>query len=285
MDPLNINILTLPDHKVIIENFLERYFAELSWTVIELNVDMKRFPEGSNIIGYLRLLIPEISCFSKVLYLDADTLIKTDLRELWQISLEDFLFGAMLDCNFPTFVPQGCSESSLYFNSGVLLMNVLNMKKIDFTNQVLNYLVQNRNKMRFQFGDQDAMNYLFHKDWKMVHCKWNVLSHLTLPDMIRIAIREVKHNTIQIQMQEAIENPAIIHFAGEHSPWIFGTRTLFSNDWHSYRKEFMADEDFFSYQRTCVEKKIRQKVKIINLDSKNMALCLENILKSYRSSI
>lgn len=79
---------------------------------------------------FLRLFadqIPELP--NKLLYLDADTVCYKDLSELFNIDVSDYEFAASRDYIGRWFIDYN------YLNSGVLLLNLENMKKNDsFTN-------------------------------------------------------------------------------------------------------------------------------------------------------
>ena len=69
-----------------------------------------------------------MKCLSveRVIYLDADTLARKDLRELWSTNLKGHPIAAMLDVWAPMghdHVPRGP-----YFNSGVLLLVLVNVR-------------------------------------------------------------------------------------------------------------------------------------------------------------
>ena len=69
-----------------------------------------------------------MKCLSveRVIYLDADTLVRKDLRELWSTNLKGHPIAAMLDVWAPMghdHVPRGP-----YFNSGVLLLVLVKVR-------------------------------------------------------------------------------------------------------------------------------------------------------------
>ena len=73
---------------------------------------------------FLRLFVDEIpSLPNKLLYLDADTVCYKDLSELYNIDISDYEFAASKDYLGRWFIDYN------YLNSGVLLLNLENMRK------------------------------------------------------------------------------------------------------------------------------------------------------------
>lgn len=68
----------------------------------------------------------------KVLYLDADSLILSSFKELWETDMEDYYLAAVLDVG-PDYVKTavGLPKDAKFINSGVLLINLKNgVKKV-----------------------------------------------------------------------------------------------------------------------------------------------------------
>ena len=109
--------------------------------VSELIEDIKiELPHIKNYWGTIasmyRLLIPNIlpKNITKVIYLDADTIINLDINELWQIDLGNHSIAAVTEMEsgassdrmnavFP-LVTQGIIEPEKYFNAGMLVLNL-----------------------------------------------------------------------------------------------------------------------------------------------------------------
>lgn len=119
------------------------------------------------IAAYYRTLIPDVlsSAIEKCIYLDSDIVVNMDIKELWQIDLGQRILGVVtsksddrrLDYNLCI---EGIVKFEDYFNSGVLLMNMVALrqeKKRMFN--ALDFLATNP-----QFtllADQDLLNYCF----------------------------------------------------------------------------------------------------------------------------
>lgn len=141
--PLEIRILTMDDtaanakytpitqeHVALLDAALKHFHPESRALRVDLT---ERFAEvfagGKNLknsytpYALLRLLAddPAIVPHEKAIYLDVDTMACRDIRELWEIDLTDYEYGAAPDYMGTFWVAKD------YCNSGVLL---LNLKKI-----------------------------------------------------------------------------------------------------------------------------------------------------------
>ena len=95
---------------------------------------------------YFRLFLPELyPQYNKVLYLDSDIIIKGDISELYNTELGTNLVAAAPDDiiqynkvfqDYAELVV-GVSKYQYYFNAGVLLMNLDELRKFDFQNKFL----------------------------------------------------------------------------------------------------------------------------------------------------
>ncbi|MDR1254690.1 MAG: glycosyltransferase family 8 protein [Puniceicoccales bacterium] len=115
---------------------------------------------------FYRVCIPEIlRNQEKVIYLDSDIIVEGDLGDLWDQPLENYWFGAVyLDNNFikDTQLKKfkaniGLEENKRYFNSGVMLMNLVVMRNERVLYQVLDFLRKNPH-IKLSCPEQDILN-------------------------------------------------------------------------------------------------------------------------------
>ena len=128
---------------------------------------------------YFRLFIPELyPQYNKALYIDSDTTVLGDISELYNIDLENNLVGAVADDSvehndaFKEYVERviGMATYKNYFNAGVLLLNLDEMRKFDFQAKFL-YLLET---VKFSVAqDQDYLNRLCKGRTKLISEVWN----------------------------------------------------------------------------------------------------------------
>ncbi|KAJ3531773.1 hypothetical protein NMY22_g8017 [Coprinellus aureogranulatus] len=145
----------------------------------------------------------------RLLYLDADILIRGDIHSLWDTDLEGCPIGAALDIGHP-FGPSGLPNGSSdikYFNAGVLLMDLTKIR----SSGEMEALVETSKQMKNStFADQDSLNVHFRGRWKEVSVKWNAQGLGSYADSDGPGRHWVDRG--------AIANPTIVHFTGPVHP-------------------------------------------------------------------
>jgi lipopolysaccharide biosynthesis glycosyltransferase len=134
-------------------------------------------------IGTLfRLLIPEVLFLDKAIYLDCDVVVNMDIRELWEISVDDCALAGVLDR--PADKPyrwispkafrlkrMGCDPAA-YINAGVLSMNLSRMRKeYNLVQESVPWF--SRHKHYTDTADQDLINAHFRGDIKIIDGRFN----------------------------------------------------------------------------------------------------------------
>ena len=104
----------------------------------------------------------------RVIFLDGDIIVQEDLSSLYNIDLEGKQIGAVKDVVGMTFVNNGDPNFS-YFNSGILLMDLDEMRKNNCASKAMEYRKNGINERM----DQDALNYVFKDNVKILPFKWN----------------------------------------------------------------------------------------------------------------
>ena len=122
-----------------------------------------------------KLLIPTLLSddIDKALYLDGDTLILSDVKELYNENIENYIASMGIDNgdyadreinNYP--VTQPC-----YFNAGVILFNLSKWREMNITEQMEEFTKQNP---KLFYAEQDILNSVInYEDIKMFEIKWN----------------------------------------------------------------------------------------------------------------
>jgi len=164
---------------------------------------------------WLRILLPEVLAVSdRVVYLDADVIVTDSLMPLWRSPLGTDLLGAVSNPLYPYMPPYprdqlGIDDPADYFNSGVLLMNLDQMRRERTGEALRNYAIENPGNW---YPDQDALNAVCRGRWRRLHPRWNVQS----------TIYELPPSALPFSDEEVCEarhHPAVVHFIGPFKPW------------------------------------------------------------------
>lgn len=129
---------------------------------------------------YYRLFIPELfPQLEKVLYLDCDIVLQTDVAELFDQDMAGDLVGAVPDSMVTAIDAFGEYVSNRlgirpehYFNAGVLLMDLDAMRRFHFTEVFLKLL----NSVTFRVAqDQDYLNVICKGRTLLLGREWNTM--------------------------------------------------------------------------------------------------------------
>lgn len=156
---------------------------------------------------YFRLFLPNLyPQYDKVLYLDSDIVILDDIAKLYNTDMGDNLVAAAPDdvvISNPIFRDYaekvvGVADCNRYFNAGVLLMNLHQLRKFKFQEK-FTYVLE---RIRFEVAqDQDYLNRLCKGRVKIVDRTWN-----------RMPIPNPKIRT---------EDVRLVHYNLAFKPWHF----------------------------------------------------------------
>ena len=171
---------------------------------------------------YFRLFLPLLlpSTVVKLIYLDCDIVVRHSLRSLFDEDIADYYLGAVyhtddLSINNGAFTRLNIPQEQSYFNAGVLLINLEKWRKDNIYEKCLNYLHSNADKIVNH--DQDVLNVVCGHKTKLLSCTWNCINDFLLQvfqeknDRITSIYRE--------NIDEVINDPAVVHFAFRPKPW------------------------------------------------------------------
>ncbi|MCD7723152.1 MAG: glycosyltransferase family 8 protein [Clostridiales bacterium] len=167
--------------------------------------------------AYYRVLMSEYlpKELDRILYLDPDTIIIKPLDKLYNYDFGNKCFiaaghthGAVEWFNKKRLK---MGRTSQYINSGVLMVNLDNLRRV-FSPQLVFDYVHRQGRRLFQ-ADQDVINALFHKYTIYVCAELYNLDERTFRRNVR-SLSYVSKNTV------------IIHYDGRNKPWLDGYRGM-----------------------------------------------------------
>ena len=165
---------------------------------------------------YFRLFIATMfPHIDKALYLDSDTVIDADVAELFDIDLQGNLIAAVHD----NFISANKETTDYvvdalgmpvgdYINSGVLVMDLKQLRDVDFAGRFTALL--NEHHVESIAADQDYLNVMCHGQIKMLDREWN---------------------TMMADGSDGPENPKIIHYNLFGKPWHYKDATNADRFW------------------------------------------------------
>lgn len=161
--------LIVPEHIPELSSFKQHIIDEE-----KLKSQYIRDYDRITMFTYARLFIPEILFNDEMcLYIDGDILVNTNLEELYKTYVP--FIGAVKDAN-PGWLLDGI-EKPVYYNAGVLLMNLENLRKDGFTKKCIDYIANCEETYLGKEGtwlhDQTTINALYSEKITNLDSKWN----------------------------------------------------------------------------------------------------------------
>ena len=175
---------------------------------------------------YYRFLIPTLfKDYEKVLYIDTDTIVLKDLKELYDVDLEDKFIAAVKDIEIRKLVKDdkkfkqytieelGMQSEEDYFNAGILLFDIKKFKEIDFLNLCLEKLKELKKP---KIVDQCVLNSILYKKVKFISLRWNYLWNTNIKNK---NLNRIFNDNFYEEFKDAFENHYIIHYCDHFKPW------------------------------------------------------------------
>ena len=156
-----------------------------------------------------QFLLPE--SLKRVLWLDADIIITKDIEAFYHQSFDGMKYVVCPEKEYPGEYDLwkariqkerlGLPDEHVYFNSGVLLMNLALLRKETERDEILQKCLKLKDAL--QFPDQDLLNAIYfgqvkYAEWKLFN--YELLGVKRLP-------------------KEDAERLYILHYTGPHKPW------------------------------------------------------------------
>ena len=162
------------------------------------------------IATYYRLklasLLPNVD---KIIYFDCDMVVNSDLQELFDTNLDEYLVAGVQDIN-----KKMIKKNPSYVNSGMLVFNLDLMKKENIESKFLQYTQENFETIKC--GDQTIINEVCKDRIKLVGDTWNVQS------------------SNFTNRSSYISEPKVIHYVAKNKPWGLNSYSYHKNLYFKY---------------------------------------------------
>lgn len=253
------------EDKKILSNMVSKYanseiiFVEVSQYVTDKIKEQFYVRPNSyfTIATYYRMLLPEIfPNLNRVIYLDCDIVVLSDISELYKTELDGHYLGATLDPEMNRLMFEqrngqelwksylvevlGLENPYEYFQAGVLVMDLEKMRRENFFAQCIDKL---REIPKPRIVDQCILNSVLYGKVRHIDLAWNVewVIPLRRSDLAHHLPADIYANYIH-----ARKNPKIIHYCGDFKPWRNPNFELAYHFWHYARKTPFYEKILFS---------------------------------------
>ena len=192
--------------------------------------------------AYYRILLAStLTEVERVIYLDCDMVILKDLSDVYNENIDGFGVAAVRDYDMlkiPDHYNQiGLNNEDYYFNSGFMLINLNYWRKHDSESALVSFATKPRH---VYFHDQDALNFVFKRNWKILEPKWNRYN------IFNINVDNLFDNIDS--MNAFFDNPCVIHYPGRYfKPWFRTWFIPYKHEWQYYKS--LSEWGDFAYKK------------------------------------
>ena len=192
---------------------------------------------------YFRLFLPNLyPQYDKILYLDSDLVLLDDVAKLYNINIKNALIGATTE-ETVSLTPElrdyaeriiGVSYYKHYFNAGVLLMNLKELREFGFQEKFLYLLEKNIYSVA---QDQDYLNRMCKGRVKYINPMWN---KSPIPRK-NINVKKIK----------------LIHYTLARKPW-YNDAVIYSEYFWEYAKKTEYYDEILEIKRNYTQEQIKE---------------------------
>src|SRR4030095_5226825 len=170
----------------ILSRLIDRIGGDVGLEFVMADVSVFRaatLGPGQSHMTYCRILLQELVNVRRLIYLDCDTLVFRDLSGLFDLELSprnvlaavhDSETLSLAEDSLALAKAMNLSAEGTYFNCGVMLMDLDELKRQHFFESAVDFL--NRWSGKYRFWDQSAINFLLHRQIDQLPEHWNCAS-------------------------------------------------------------------------------------------------------------
>jgi lipopolysaccharide biosynthesis glycosyltransferase len=250
--PININLIYTELSKKNIGR-IDALCKKNNYNLILHKIDRSLFnnaPEMGHLKleTYYRLIIPKLIKEKSALYLDCDIYINSDIKDLFELNIDNYAVGAVEDPSYQPIKKLNMNPSSIYFNAGILLLNLDFWRKNNISEKVLEYAINNIEII--SYADQCALNAVIDGNFLPLGKYYNFQSgHI---------------NLINENVLEELSSSKIIHFTGAHKPTHYLSTHPFKDE---YLLEFKKTPHYFKFRMKNIVRILLKKANLESLPS------------------
>ncbi|KAK7407304.1 hypothetical protein VNO78_09106 [Psophocarpus tetragonolobus] len=176
-----------------------------------------------NPLNYARNYLGDMldTCVDRVIYLDSDVVVVDDVRKLWRVPLaESRVIGAPEYChanftkyftdefwNDPLLSRVFSSRKPCYFNTGVMVMDLVRWREGNYRKRIENWMELQRKKRIYELGSLPPFLLVFAGNVEPIHHRWN--QHGLGGDNLNGVCRSLHPGPV-----------SLLHWSGKGKPWV-----------------------------------------------------------------
>ncbi|GAA5818432.1 MAG: glycosyltransferase family 8 protein [Methanobrevibacter sp. CfCl-M3] len=217
----NLNLVILDG------GFIDHFFHELFLRYEVDHANSSRMAMFGRI--FADSLIPDD--IDKILYLDCDIVVNGDVSALFNVDLGVNYVGAVLD-RITNILCMDLSLSDVYFNSGVLLINLGKWREDNLEEKILNE-IERQVLNNSHVYDQSVLNHVLQGRVKVLPLEYNFYPFFKNEYAFYRIVND--DNFYSLEEFNQIQTPCIVHFYSGCKPWYLNSNVPFRDYFLHYK--------------------------------------------------
>jgi lipopolysaccharide biosynthesis glycosyltransferase len=244
------------------QSYLEKFQnSNASIEFIEFNAERYKnyiiHNKNLSLTTYAKFDIPDLIPEDKIIYLDSDIIVVSDLIKLWQLFDPQYSVMAVPNPPFPKWKDHdtiGLSDHDKSFNAGVLFLNLLKIRKENSAKSLFSFADQYHDIVLLH--DESAFNYVYKNDWKPLPYYFNCTTLFFRRNYNIVGLTPEEYQDLQ-------KNMTIIHFTGRDKPWSVTSPHPKNKEWKKYSKQALGKFTYSDFSVRNLFIRMRRKVKFV----------------------
>ncbi len=245
--------------KFVEENHQKIEFINVDTHIIDQGKNYFKFSGRITSIAFARILLPDLlPNLDKVLYLDSDILVTTDLKPLFETDIRKYNAAMAENIVEDNRALDLYRFKHGYYNSGVILMNLKKCRQDNSPQKMINFFRKNEAKFDFNKDDYDEFSikpqkiYWLYPDQDLINIVWDG----------KIKKLDQKWNN-QCLEGVSLLNPleeGILHYIGPSKPWTFKDK---SSIYILLYMDYWENSKFVNYKYYHIYLKLKKDIKSV----------------------
>lgn len=175
----------------------------------------------------------------KVIYADCDTIFEDSIEDLWGIDISKYAVGMVDGAQNESFRTQlGLSKEGIYFNSGLLLVNLKRWREEQVERRFLDFIKSQGGYV--PLPDEGVLNAVFDGDILLLPLRYNAITQIFAFSYNQMLyVRGIKRFYTPEEVEEARQHPVMVHFTSNFylsiRPWVKGCSHPYAQKYLKYR--------------------------------------------------
>lgn len=223
---------------------------------------------------YAKIFFGRIEGIDRIIYLDSDMVISGDIKDLWDIDLEEYVIAGVETLHtIEDNAKIGYTQDDRAINDGMVLMNLKEWREGQYLEKCQAFIKKYNGEPPVL--SEGTINAVCKDRMKIIHPRYNLMSAIVGENVKRIEGLTGRRYYSQKMIDEATANPCIIHFLSG-----FYNRPWCKHCSHPLKDEYLKYRELTKWKDTPLQdKELPTRIKMVGFAYKYLPIGTFNFLR------